>query len=75
MWTAPDEINAGTDTIKDFKDGEDLLGLGSSISFGDLTITDSSGDVIITDNNNGNVLATIDNISSSDLTVNDFTAI
>ena len=70
------ELASGTDTINDFSDGIDLFGLTIGHSFGDLNITNNSGNAIITDTTNNNtVLAIVQNVDAANLTIDDFTSI
>lgn len=65
----------GTDTLADFTDGEDLLGL-LSISFEQLTITQGTGtnqnDTLISLNSSAEILAILQNVQSSSIDAADF---
>ena len=58
----------GTDTIIDFNDGTDLIGLDGGLGFGDLSF--SSSDIILTSTNE--VLATLTGVDTTTLTSADF---
>ncbi|MBD2043379.1 cadherin-like domain-containing protein [Microcoleus sp. FACHB-672] len=62
---------SGTDTIQDFIDGEDKLGLAGGLTFGQLSISSSNGNTLIS-NNGGEVLAILANTNSSLITQTDF---
>ena len=69
------ESNLGQNTIRDFTDGIDRLGLTPVISFEDLNITNnaSSTATLIRDRSNGNeLLAIVNGVKAADLTVEDF---
>ncbi len=68
------QLNAGEDTINDFIDGTDLLGLTGSLSFVDLTISANGTSTQIFDNAN-NVLANLVGVDSSLIDSNDFVSI
>ncbi|MEQ9000486.1 MAG: hypothetical protein RID53_28775 [Coleofasciculus sp. B1-GNL1-01] len=40
-------MNEGTDTIVDFQDGEDLIGLAEGLTFGQLSITQDGKNTLI----------------------------
>ncbi len=61
----------GTDTITDFGDGLDLIGLSSGIGFSDLSF--SGMDIILT--STSEVLATLTGVDTTTLTAEDFTTI
>ena len=61
----------GTDTITDFGNGLDLIGLSGSICFSDLSF--SGMDIILT--STSEVLATLTEVDTTSLTANDFTTI
>ena len=66
------------DTIQDFTDGTDAIGL-DSLNFGDLTIEQGTGDyanhVVVKKTDTGEFLAVIQSITIEDITDADFTAI
>ncbi len=64
--------NIGLDTITDFIDGEDLIGL-EGISFDELTLIDDGNNTLIQDNVTGNNLARLSGINPSQITATDFT--
>jgi len=61
----------GTDTITDFSDGNDLIGLSGGLTFGQLSFSGSN--IIITSTNE--ILATLTSINTTTLTSADFMAI
>ncbi|MEH2258540.1 VCBS domain-containing protein [Nostoc sp.] len=61
----------GRDTITDFQDGTDLVGL-SSLSFGQLTVVASGSNTLIRLTSNNELLATLNGVNSSLLTSADF---
>jgi ketosteroid isomerase-like protein len=60
----------GTDTIRDFKVGEDYIGLTGGLSLGQLSITQRSSHTWITDNTNGQTLAILTGVNASTLIAN-----
>ncbi len=72
------ELDRGQDLISDFTDGIDLFGLTNSLGFSDLSITDNAAGkaTLIRDpTNNNQLLAIVNNVSPTDITVEDFTEI
>ena len=70
------ESDAGTDTIRDFRNGIDLFGL-SVVDFSDLSIRNNSAGTATLINNAANdnqLLAIINNVSAADITAADFIA-
>jgi serralysin len=65
-------IGAGTDTIVDFKQGEDLIGLNKGLSFNQLRVTQADFSTTIQIASSGEVLASLLGIFSSPLTARDF---
>jgi hypothetical protein len=65
---------SGTDTIQDFADGEDKIGLAGGLTFGQLTIGSSNGNTLIS-KNGGEVLAILADVNSSLITQADFTSV
>jgi Ca2+-binding RTX toxin-like protein len=63
----------GTDTIQDFTDGQDKIGLAEGLTFGQLTVSSSNGNTHIA--RNGEVLAILANVNSSLITQTDFMTI
>ncbi|WP_375475555.1 M10 family metallopeptidase C-terminal domain-containing protein [uncultured Nostoc sp.] len=61
----------GSDTITDFQDGTDLVGL-SSLSFGQLTVVASGSNTLIYLTSNNELLATLNGVNYSLLTSADF---
>lgn len=62
----------GTDTIADFTDGEDRLGLWRGLTFPDLTILESGSNVQISITDTGETLAIIAGAAASSIDANDF---
>ncbi|MBW4648779.1 MAG: DUF4347 domain-containing protein [Kastovskya adunca ATA6-11-RM4] len=60
----------GTDTIRDFKVGEDYIGLTAGLSLGQLSITQRSSHTWITDTTNGQTLAILTGVNASTLIAN-----
>ena len=63
----------GKDTIEDFQDGTDLLGLSGGLVFSDLTIKNNDGDARI--QLNGKTLAVLEDVSANRLSIADFTIV
>jgi hypothetical protein len=70
---------AGTDTILDFVDGVDRIGLLGGLTFGQLTIAQGVGnqvaDTLIRLTSTREVLAVVNNLQASSLTSADFIVI
>ncbi|MEO1669797.1 MAG: calcium-binding protein, partial [Cyanobacteria bacterium J06631_2] len=72
------ESAAGTDTIRDFRDGIDSFALSASLGFSDLSISnnsDGTASLIADVNNSDRLIAIVNNVSAVDLTLEDFTNI
>jgi Ca2+-binding RTX toxin-like protein len=67
--------NNGTDTITDFTNNQDLFFLSSNLTFGSLTISQSSADTLITRTSTSEVLAIVTGVSSSLIDATDFTTV
>ncbi len=69
-------MGEGTDTITDFKDGEDRLALSAGLSFGQLTITQGTGtnvnDTLIGQTGSNQLLAILSGVQLSTITAGDF---
>lgn len=65
-------IGEGKDTITDFQDGTDKLGLTGGLSFGQLTISNSGSNTLISLTNGGEQLAVLTGINASKITSADF---
>jgi hypothetical protein len=65
-------LNSGTDTITDFERGIDTLALSGSLTFGQLTITQSNNDTLLSLASNNQVLANLTGISANTLSAADF---
>ncbi|MEM8827926.1 MAG: hypothetical protein AAGE96_01045, partial [Cyanobacteria bacterium P01_G01_bin.19] len=71
FWIATAEIPDGINTITDFTDGEDVIGIaGLGIGFSDVSITDLEGDAVI--GAAGSDLATLQGVDATSLTEDDF---
>ncbi|MFM6189628.1 hypothetical protein, partial [Planktothrix sp.] len=64
--------NQGSDTINDFTQGEDLIGLTGQLTFAQLTLVSDSNNTLIRMTNTNEILATLINVSAKTLTQNDF---
>ncbi len=62
----------GTDTITDFEDGLDSLGLAGSLTFEQLTITSSTNNTLISIASSGELIATLTGVQSNLITAADF---
>ncbi|MBD2338738.1 hypothetical protein H6G64_17330 [Calothrix sp. FACHB-156] len=62
----------GTDTIVDFTDGQDKIGLAGSLSFSQLTINTNNQNTEIKITQTGEVLATLKGVQASKITQSDF---
>ena len=72
------EPGAGEDVITDFDRDFDLFGLTISIGFSDLSIidnTDRTAALIRDTTDNNRILATVNNLSASNITVDNFITI
>ena len=72
------EANSGKMIIKDFEIGRDMFGLTGSLGYGDLNIYHNAGNstTVIRDMSNSNqLIATVANITPSDITSADFVSI
>jgi Ca2+-binding RTX toxin-like protein len=65
---------SGRDTIQDFTDGEDKIGLAGGLTFEQLTIGSCNGNTLIS-NNCGEVLAILADVNSSLITQADFISV
>jgi hypothetical protein len=72
-------VGTGTDTITDFKDGEDLFALSNTLSFGQLTITQgigtNSADTLIGLTSSNEVLAILTGVNAVNITATDFVSV
>jgi Ca2+-binding RTX toxin-like protein len=66
-------VNEGTDTIVDFQDGKDLIGLADGLSFGQLSITQDGNNTLI--GFEQETLAILQKVNANLLTEVDFTSI
>lgn len=62
----------GTDCIMDFQDGQDSLVLDKPLTFGQLSITQSNQDTLITQKHTGEVLAVLKGVQADLITRADF---
>jgi hypothetical protein len=67
--------NLETDTIADFESGVDALALFGSLTFGQLDVTQSNDDTLISVAGTGEVLATLTGVQANLLTAADFTTL
>jgi Ca2+-binding RTX toxin-like protein len=67
--------NLETDTIADFESGVDAIALFGSLTFGQLEITQSDNDTLISVAGTGEVLATLTGVQANVLTAADFTTL
>ena len=67
--------NSGIDTIIDFEDGKDLLRLDTGLTFSQLALTQNSGATLIRLAATGEILASLNGVSSSLISVADFGSI
>jgi hypothetical protein len=67
--------NLETDTIADFESGVDAIALFGSLTFGQLEITQSESDTLISVAGTGEVLATLTGVQANVLTAADFTTL
>jgi len=67
--------NLETDTIADFESGVDALALFGTLTFGQLDVTQSNDDTLISVTGTGEVLATLTGVQANLLTAADFTTI
>jgi Ca2+-binding RTX toxin-like protein len=69
-------VNNGIDTIVDFMDGEDRIGLSGGLNFGQLNITQGTGgnvnDTLISLKSNDDLLAILTGVESTTLNGADF---
>ena len=65
------KLGHGSDEILDFINGTDRIGLSGGLTFGDLTITGSNGNTLISSNNE--LLATLAGVDVSSISSADFT--
>ncbi|MEG3970225.1 DUF4347 domain-containing protein [Microcoleus sp. T2B6] len=64
--------NSGTDTITDFEVGQDLLVLGSGLSFSQLAIAQDSGATLIRLAQTGEILASLAGVSATSISAVNF---
>ncbi|HEY9857998.1 MAG TPA: calcium-binding protein, partial [Candidatus Obscuribacterales bacterium] len=65
---------AGTDTIQDFQDGNDLLALAGGLTFGQLTIANNANDTLIRVTATNELLAALNGVPTNSITAIDFVA-
>jgi predicted outer membrane repeat protein len=65
----------GQQTIVDFEEGIDRIGLSGGLSFGQLTLTGQGNDTLINVTSTGELLATVGNVNASLLTSTDFVTV
>jgi 2',3'-cyclic-nucleotide 2'-phosphodiesterase (5'-nucleotidase family) len=66
-------IGVGTQTLIDFSNGLDKIGLANGLSFSNLTIAQGSGASTVIRDNNGQILATIQGVNPDQIDSSDFT--
>jgi len=66
---------SGSDTITDFRKGEDLIGLTSNLSFAQLTISSRNNQTLIIVSDTGQLLAKLNGVTPGRLTASDFTQV
>jgi Ca2+-binding RTX toxin-like protein len=69
------QVGQGTDTITDFEAGVDYFLLAGGLTFEQLDISQSNNDTLISITSNGEVLATLNEVSANLLTQTDFITI
>jgi len=62
----------GSDIITDFRQGEDLIGLNSDLSFEQLSISSSNNETLISVTDTNQLLATLNGVVGGTLDANDF---
>ena len=67
--------HAGPDTILDFQQGQDLIGLSKGLTFNQLKVTQGDISTTIEIASNGEVLASLPGLRRSVLTASDFISI
>jgi Ca2+-binding RTX toxin-like protein len=65
----------GSDIITDFRQGEDLIGLNSGLSFDQLSISSSNNETLITLTETNELLAKLNGLTRGILTASDFTQV
>jgi Ca2+-binding RTX toxin-like protein len=65
----------GSEIITDFRQGEDLIGLNSSLSFDRLSINSSNNETLITVKDTNELLAKLNGLTPGILTASDFTQV
>ena len=66
-------VGNGSDIVQDFQDGFDRIGLGGGLLFSQLTISSLGTNTLI--RSSGQILATLQNVSSTLITSTDFTVV
>jgi Ca2+-binding RTX toxin-like protein len=64
--------NSGTDIITDFEVGKDLLVLGNGLTFSQLSITQENSSTFIRLSSNGQILASLNGVSASQINASNF---
>ena len=67
--------NSSIDVILDFEDGKDLLVLGNGLTFSQLSITQENSATFIRLSATGEILASVNGVSSTLINVADFVSI
>ncbi len=64
--------NGGSDIVADFEDGSDQIALAGSLTFEQLSVSTSGSSTVLSLANNGELLATLNNVQSSLIAAEDF---
>ncbi|MGL5065077.1 MAG: hypothetical protein ACRC62_34340, partial [Microcoleus sp.] len=67
--------DSGSETILDFQDGIDAIGLINGLSFSQLSIVAESNSTLLRVTSSGQLLATLSNVSAGQINIADFTII
>ncbi|MCS6792861.1 MAG: calcium-binding protein, partial [Oscillatoriaceae bacterium SKYG93] len=65
----------GSNTITDFEDGIDLLGLTGGLTFAELTVAQGATGTLISITSSGELLASLNGVSATLITADDFTLV
>ncbi|MBP0013629.1 MAG: 5'-nucleotidase C-terminal domain-containing protein [Roseofilum sp. SBFL] len=66
-------VGVGTQTLIDFSNGSDRIGLASGVSFSNLTIAQGSGTRTVIRDTSGQIIATIQGVNADQIDSSDFT--
>jgi len=70
--TGQKSFKGGFDTIADFNPNEDLIQLPNGVSFGDLSLEDVAGNLLLKLKSNGLAIAQLNNVTASSLSSEKF---